>query len=337
MTKVLVTGGAGYIGSHMCVELLQAGHDVVVVDNLSNSTDTSLTRVQQITQKSLEFVQADLRDADALHDLFAHHDISAVLHFGGLKAVGESVDHPVMYYDNNVNGTLRLLEAMHKASVKTLVFSSSATVYGVPEEMPITEAFPTAPINPYGKTKLHIEEMLKDLFASDPDWRISLLRYFNPVGAHSCGEIGEDPNGIPNNLVPYISQVAVGKLPKLRVFGDDYPTPDGTGIRDYIHVNDLVRGHLHALEHLHDAPKLSIHNLGTGRGYSVFDVLKAFEHASGKTIPYEVVERRAGDAAESYADAGKAQRELNWCARYDIERMCEDVWRWQSRYPDGYL
>jgi len=336
MTKVLVTGGAGYIGSHMCVELLQADYDVVVVDNLSNGSRGSLARVQNITQKSLEFVQADLRDADAVSKLFGAHELSAVLHFAGLKAVGESVSQPMRYYDNNVNGTLRLLEAMQTADVKTLVFSSSATVYGVPRQMPITEAFPTNPINPYGKTKLHIEEMLKDLYASDPDWRISLLRYFNPVGAHACGEIGEHPNGVPNNLLPYISQVAVGKLAKLKVFGDDYPTPDGTGIRDYIHVTDLVRGHLHALAFLQDTPKLAIHNLGTGKGCSVFDVLKAFEGATGKTIPYEIVGRRAGDAAESYADPGKAHRELDWAAEYDIERMCADAWRWQSRYPDGY-
>jgi len=336
VSRILVTGGAGYIGSHMCAELLQHGYEVVVVDNLANSSSASLARVQQITQKSLEFVQADLRDVDAVDGLFRKHKFTAVMHFAGLKAVGESVSKPMLYYDNNVNGTLRLLEAMQAADVKTLVFSSSATVYGIPKQMPITEEFPTGPINPYGKSKLHIEEMLKDLYASDPSWRISLLRYFNPVGAHACGEIGENPSGIPNNLLPYVSQVAVGKLPRLRVFGNDYPTPDGTGIRDYIHVSDLVRGHLRALAFLEDEPKLAIHNLGTGRGYSVFEVIRAFEAASGRSIPYEVVDRRPGDAAVSYADPGKARRELGWEAKYDIDRMCADAWRWQSRYPDGY-
>ena len=336
MTKVLVTGGAGYIGSHMCVDLLQAGYEVVAVDNLSNSSPESLARVRNITQKSLDFVEADLRDSGAMDRLFDTHEFSAVLHFAGLKAVGESVSQPMMYYDNNVNGTLRLLETMQLANVKTLVFSSTATVYGMPKVMPITEKFPTNPINPYGKSKLHIEEMLKDVYASDPDWRISLLRYFNPVGAHSCGEIGEDPNGLPNNLLPFISQGAVGKLPKLRIFGDDYSTPDGTGIRDYIHVTDLVRGHLHALRYLDDTPKLAVHNLGTGRGYSVFDVLRAFETVSGKTIAYEIVGRRTGDAAEPFADPNKARRELGWTAEHDIQRMCEDAWRWQSRHPNGY-
>ncbi len=336
MNNILVTGGAGYIGSHMCVELLEAGYDVVVVDNLSNSSAEAVRRVQQITGKPLDFVDADLRDARAMQTLFGDHDFTAVLHFAGLKAVGESVAEPLKYYDCNVGGTLRLLEAMISAGVKTLVFSSSATVYGIPTQTPIDESAPTSPINPYGRTKLHIEEILKDLHTSDPSWRISLLRYFNPVGAHASGEIGEDPNDIPNNLLPYVSQVAVGRLEKLRVFGDDYPTPDGTGIRDYIHVVDLVRGHLKALAYLSDQPKLAIHNLGTGTGHSVLEVVRAFEVASQRSIPYEVVERRPGDAATSFADPAKANRELGWTAEYDLERMCEDVWRWQSGNPNGY-
>ncbi len=336
MAEILVTGGAGYIGSHMCVELLQAGHDVVVVDNLSNSSAHSVQAVQRITQKPLTFVEADLRDARRLRSVFDEHDISAVLHFAGLKAVGESVAKPMLYYDNNVSGTLRLVEAMSDAGVKTLVFSSSATVYGMPERVPIDETFPTAPINPYGRTKLQIEEILRDLQAADPAWRISLLRYFNPVGAHASGEIGEDPNDIPNNLMPYIAQVAVGRLPHLRVFGDDYDTPDGTGVRDYIHVVDLVHGHLKALEFLAENPGIHVHNLGTGRGYSVLEVVEAFSRAAGKQIPYRITERRPGDAAQSYADPAKANRELGWQAAFDLERMCEDVWRWQTRRPQGY-
>lgn len=336
MNTVLVTGGAGYIGSHMCVELLQAGYQVVVLDNLCNSSRKSLDAVEHITQKPLTFVEGDLRDAAVLADTFTNHDIDAVLHFGGLKAVGESVSRPAAYYDNNVLGTLKLIEAMTAADCQTLVFSSSATVYGMPEEMPINEEFPTRAINPYGRTKLHIEEMLQDLAASDPAWRISLLRYFNPVGAHGSGEIGEDPEGIPNNLVPFVSQVAVGLRPHVNVFADDYPTPDGTGIRDYIHVIDLVRGHLKALQFLAEHPGVHVHNLGTGQGYSVLEMIAAFTEASGKDIPYEVVERRPGDAAVSYADAGKAERELGWRAEFDLQRMCEDVWRWQSRHPEGY-
>ena len=333
---ILVTGGAGYIGSHMCVELLQSGHEVIVLDNLSNSSVKSLDAVQRITQKPLHFVEDDIRDSAQLDKLFSNHDIHAVLHFAGLKAVGESVTQPVQYYDVNVNGTLRLVEAMNKVACKTLVFSSSATVYGIPETMPISECTTTGPINPYGRSKLMVEEVLRDLHASDPSWRISLLRYFNPVGAHASGEIGEDPNDVPNNLMPFISQVAVGRREKLQVFGDDYDTPDGTGVRDYIHVVDLARGHLKALEYLADGPKLAIHNLGTGNGYSVLDTLRAFEKASGRTIPYEVVARRPGDAAVSYADPGKANRELNWTAQYDIEHMCADAWRWQSQHPQGF-
>ena len=336
MTKVLVTGGAGYIGSHMCVELLDAGYEVVVADNLSNSSPEAVQRVQQITGKPLVFVEADLRDGKVMHSLFRDHEFAAVLHFAGLKAVGESVAEPLKYYDCNVGGTLRLLEAMTGAGVKTLVFSSSATVYGIPTQTPIDESAPTAPINPYGRTKLQIEEILRDLYTSDPSWRISLLRYFNPVGAHASGEIGEDPRDLPNNLLPSVSQVAVGRLEKLKVFGDDYETPDGTGIRDYIHVVDLVRGHLKALDYLSDQPKLAIHNLGTGRGHSVMEVVRAFEVASERPIPYEIVDRRPGDAATSFADPSKANRELGWKAEYDLERMCQDVWRWQSRNPEGY-
>jgi UDP-glucose 4-epimerase len=336
MSEVLVTGGAGYIGSHMCVELLQAGYQVVVLDNLSNSSARSLQAVQRITQKSLNFVEADLRDDVKLANLFRAHDISSVLHFAGLKAVGESVSKPMLYYDNNVNGTLRLIEAMSNADVKTLVFSSSATVYGMPESVPIDETFPTAPINPYGRTKLQVEEILKDLQAADPAWRISLLRYFNPVGAHASGEIGEDPNDIPNNLMPYIAQVAVGRLPYLNVFGDDYATADGTGVRDYIHVVDLTRGHLQALKYLQRRRGVAVHNLGTGRGYSVLEVVAGFERASGRKIPYRIAQRRPGDAAQSYADPTKANKELGWEAQMDIERMCADVWRWQTRHPLGY-
>jgi len=333
---VLVTGGAGYIGTHMCVELLQTGHKVVVLDDLSNSSIKSLGAVQRITQKPLTFIEGDIRDTATLHQLFDQHSIEAVLHFAGLKAVGESGKAPLRYYDVNVNGTLRLVEAMSAAACKTLVFSSSATVYGVPEQMPIRENTPTGAINPYGRSKLMVEEVLKDLYSSDPSWRISLLRYFNPVGAHASGEIGEDPNDVPNNLMPFIAQVAVGRRDKLNVFGDDYDTPDGTGIRDYIHVVDLARGHLKALDYLADEPKLSVHNLGTGNGYSVLDAVQAFEVACGRCIPYEVVGRRAGDAAASFADASKANLELDWRAEYDLPRMCEDTWRWQHKHPKGY-
>jgi len=334
---VLVTGGAGYIGSHMCVELLQHGYRVVVLDNLSNASVHALEAVQRLTQRSIAFVEADLRDGDALRGLFEQYPVDAVLHFAGLKAVGESVAEPARYYDNNVNGTLRLLEAMTQAGVHRLVFSSSATVYGMPEQVPIAESAATGPINPYGRSKLMVEDMLRDLQASDDRWRISLLRYFNPVGAHPSGELGEDPHGIPNNLLPYISQVAVGRLPHLRVFGDDYDTPDGTGVRDYIHVLDLVRGHLKALEYLREHSGCFVHNLGTGRGYSVLEVLRAFEAASGRRIPYEIVERRPGDAASCYADPGKAERDLGWQATLTLEEMCADAWRWQHSHPDGFV
>jgi UDP-glucose 4-epimerase len=336
MTNVLVTGGAGYIGSHMCVELLQAGHDVVVIDNLSNSSARSLQAAQRIADRSLTFIEADLRDSERLDQAFQQNDIDAVIHFAGLKAVGESVAHPLRYYDNNVGGTLKLLEAMARAEVRTLVFSSSATVYGIPECAPIGEDVPTRPINPYGRTKLQIEEILRDLHVAEPTWRMSLLRYFNPVGAHDSGDIGEDPNDTPNNLMPYIAQVAVGRRPRLRVFGDDYSTPDGTGVRDYIHVVDLVRGHLKALEHLAKGPGLEVHNLGTGQGHSVLEVIRAFEAAADVEIPYEVVGRRAGDAALSFADVARARSVLGWQSEFDLSRMCADVWRWQQKHPHGY-
>jgi len=335
--KILVTGGAGYIGSHTCVELLRAGYEVIVVDNLSNSSEESLRRVQEISGKTLIFHKIDLLDSIALKALFEAHQIEAVVHFAGLKAVGESVAIPLRYYQNNVSGSLSLFEVMNQAQVRKIVFSSSATVYGEPQSVPIREDFPLSATNPYGRTKLMIEDILRDLRASDDRWDIALLRYFNPVGAHSSGRIGEDPRGIPNNLVPYIAQVAVGRLPELRVFGDDYPTPDGTGIRDYIHVMDLAAGHIKALEILEKNPGLVTYNLGTGRGYSVMEVLHAFEAACGRKIPYQVVERRPGDVAASYADPSLAERSLNWKAQQGIDQMCIDVWRWQSLNPQGFF
>lgn len=334
--KILVTGGAGYIGSHTCLELLKAGHELVVVDNLSNSKQESVRRVQEITGQILEFKRLDLLDSPALEKVFAESRIEAVVHFAGLKAVGESVSIPLRYYHNNVTGTLILCEVMQAYGVKNIVFSSSATVYGDPHSVPILEDFPLSATNPYGRSKLMIEEILQDLHRSDPSWNIALLRYFNPVGAHSSGRIGEDPDGIPNNLVPYIAQVAVGKLPELRVFGNDYPTPDGTGVRDYIHVVDLAVGHLKALDKLTENPGVVIYNLGTGRGYSVLEVVAAFQKASGRPIPYKIVARRSGDVAASYADPGKAQNELGWKAELGIEAMCRDVWNWQSSNPSGY-
>ena len=334
--KILVTGGAGYIGSHTCLELLQAGHEVVVVDNLSNSKEESLKRIQEISGKSLEFHRVNLLDREALDRVFADADIDAVIHFAGLKAVGESVKIPLSYYHNNITGTLILCELMGKHGVKNLVFSSSATVYGDPATVPITEDFPLGSTNPYGRTKLMIEEILRDWHASDSSLNIALLRYFNPIGAHKSGRIGEDPNGIPNNLIPFISQVAVGKLLKLRVFGNDYPTPDGTGVRDYIHVVDLAIGHLRALEKLTSNPGVVTYNLGTGRGYSVLEMAAAFEKACGKKIPYEIVERRPGDIAECYANPALANQELGWSANREVEEMCADSWRWQSGNPEGY-
>ncbi|MDD5722743.1 MAG: UDP-glucose 4-epimerase GalE [Syntrophales bacterium] len=335
-TRILVTGGAGYIGSHTCLALLEAGYDVVVLDNLVNSNEESLKRVQQIAGRELKFHPVDLLDADALDRVFESPPIDAVIHFAGLKAVGESVSMPLRYYHNNITGTLHLCEAMRRHDVRKLVFSSSATVYGDPHAVPITEEFPLAPTNPYGRSKLMIEEILRDIPAAGEQWDIALLRYFNPVGAHPSGLIGEDPNGMPNNLFPYITQVAVGKRKELSVFGNDYPTADGTGVRDYIHVVDLADGHLNALEKLASNPGIVTYNLGTGRGYSVLEVVEEFTKASGRTVPYTIVERRPGDIAACYADASKAKREMEWSAKRSIDEMCADAWRWQSRNPDGY-
>jgi UDP-glucose 4-epimerase len=334
--RVLVTGGAGYIGSHTCVEMLAAGMEVVVLDNLSNSKEESLRRVREITGRPLTFVRADLRDRTALDGIFQEGGFDAVVHFAGLKAVGESVQIPLAYYENNVGGTITLCQAMAAAGVKNLVFSSSATVYGDPTRVPIQEDFPLSATNPYGRSKLFIEEILRDLHVSDCAWNIALLRYFNPVGAHPSGRIGEDPNGIPNNLMPYVAQVAVGKLPRLRVFGSDYPTPDGTGVRDYIHVVDLARGHLAALHRLEQSPGVVTYNLGTGHGYSVLDMVAAFERSSGRPVPYEVVARRAGDIAVCYADPTLAKAELGWQADFGIDEMVSDAWRWQSENPQGF-
>ncbi|NWF57331.1 MAG: UDP-glucose 4-epimerase GalE [Syntrophaceae bacterium] len=334
--KVLTTGGAGYIGSHTCLELLQAGHEVVVVDNLCNSKWESLRRVQQIAGRPLSFYRTDLLDKGALDSVFREHRIDAVIHFAGLKAVGESVKIPLRYYHNNLTGTLILCQVMKEFGVKTMVFSSSATVYGNSARVPLTEDSPLSPTNPYGRGKLMIEEILGDLQASDSGWQVALLRYFNPVGAHESGQIGEDPNGIPNNLFPFIAQVAVGKLKELAVFGNDYPTPDGTGVRDYIHVTDLARGHLRALEKLENKPGLVTYNLGTGRGYSVLEAIAAFGKATGKPIPYKIVGRRPGDVAVSFADPSLAGRELGWKAERGLEEMCADAWRWQSNNPGGY-
>lgn len=334
--KVLVTGGAGYIGTHTCVELLDAGHDVVVVDNFSNSKPEALRRVAEITGKTLTLVEADLLDRPALDQIFRQHTIDAVIHFAGLKAVGESVTIPLRYYHNNLTGTFMLLEAMAEAGCKRLVFSSSATVYGMAETVPLSEDAPLDATNPYGRTKLMLEQVLRDLAAADPEWAIMLLRYFNPVGAHKSGRIGEDPNGIPNNLMPFITQVAIGKRAELAVFGDDYDTPDGTGVRDYIHVVDLAKGHLKALERVVARKGAEAYNLGTGTGYSVLDMVKAFEKASGKKIPYRVTARRPGDIGTSYGNPDKARRELGWEAELGLDRMCADSWRWQSQNPNGY-
>ena len=334
---ILVTGGGGYIGSHTTLALLQAGHDVVVLDNLCNSSAESLRRVEQLAGREPAFVQGDIRDRAVLDRLFSEHAVESVLHFAGLKAVGESVSQPLRYYDNNVHGSQVLLQACADSGVFNVVFSSSATVYGEPAQMPISEACPVGqPTNPYGRSKLMVEDMLRDVAASDPRWRIAILRYFNPVGAHESGLIGEDPNGIPNNLLPYIAQVAVGKLPELAVFGNDYPTPDGTGVRDYIHVLDLAEGHLRALEALQTRTGSHVWNLGTGQGYSVLEMVRAFEAASCKPVPYRVGPRRAGDIATCYADPAKAESELGWKARRGLDVMMRDAWRWQSMNPDGY-
>ena len=336
--SVLVTGGVGYIGSHTCVELLGEGYDVIVVDNLSNSNLMALERIKDITGREVHFENADIRDRVALASVFENNKIDSVIHFAGFKAVGESVEKPLLYYDNNVAGTITLCEVMSDFNVKNIVFSSSATVYGDPDCVPIKESSPLSATNPYGRSKLIIEEMLKDLQKSDSDWSIALLRYFNPVGAHQSGLIGEDPEGIPNNLMPYISQVATGKLKQLSVFGGDYPTHDGTGVRDYIHVVDLAKGHVKALEYFNsNSSEVLIANLGTGNGYSVLDLLSAFEKESGQKVPYQIVARRAGDIAECYADPGYAASILGWKAQFDINQMCADTWRWQSNNPLGYV
>ncbi len=334
--KILVTGGAGYIGSHTTIDLIEAGHQVVVLDNLVNSKQEALARVENICGQPIPFYQADIRDAAALNKIFEEHKIDSVIHFAGLKAVGESTEKPLEYYDNNVNGSRILVECMLKNGVYSLIFSSSATVYGDPASVPILESFPLSATNPYGRSKLMVEEILKDVSYANDKLSVVLLRYFNPVGAHKSGTIGEDPNGIPNNLMPFISQVAVGKRDKLSVFGDDYPTPDGTGVRDYIHVLDLARGHVQALEKLHNTPGTHVFNLGTGKGSSVLEMVKAFEAASGKSVPYQIVPRRPGDIAQCYADPSFAEKELGWKAERGVEEMAEDTWRWQSNNPNGY-
>lgn len=334
---ILVTGGAGYIGSHTCIELLKAGYDVVVVDNLYNSSEKAIARVKEISGKKVTFYKADILDREKLNEIFDKESIDSVIHFAGLKAVGESVAKPLEYYHNNMTGTFILCEVMRDHNVKNIIFSSSATVYGDPAFIPITEECPKGKItNPYGQTKGMLEQVLTDLHVADPEWNVVLLRYFNPIGAHKSGLIGEDPKGIPNNLVPYIAQVAVGKLECLGVFGDDYDTPDGTGVRDYIHVVDLAVGHVKALKKIEEKAGVNIYNLGTGNGYSVLQVVKAFEKACGKTIKYQIKPRRAGDIATCYSDAAKAKEELGWVAERGIEEMCEDSWRWQSNNPNGY-
>lgn len=333
---ILITGGAGYIGSHTCVEMLNAGYEIIVIDNLDNSSSESLRRVEKITGKSIKFYEEDLRNKDALRKIFKDNTIEAVIHFAGLKAVGESVREPIMYYDNNLISTLVLLEVMNEFNVKRIVFSSSATVYGVATEMPLVEGMPLGAINPYGRTKYFIEEMLRDLYVADKDWCIALLRYFNPIGAHKSGLIGEDPKGIPNNLMPYISQVAVGKLEKLHVFGNDYKTVDGTGVRDYIHVVDLAGGHVKAVDWALNNKGCEAFNLGTGNGISVLQLRDAFVKASGVEVPYVIDPRRPGDPDEVYANAAKAKEVLGWEAKFGVDDMCEDTWRWQSGNPNGY-
>lgn len=333
---ILVTGGAGFIGSHANVELLENGYDIVVVDNLSNSKIESILRVKELTGKDFPFYQTDLLNLEGLEEIFNNHKIDAVMHFAGLKAVGESVEMPLAYYHNNITGTLNLCAAMNKYDVKNLVFSSSATVYGNPDRVPIDESFPLSATNPYGRTKLMIEEILRDLFVSDSSWRIAILRYFNPIGAHDSGRIGENPTGIPNNLMPYITQVAVGKRNQLQVFGNDYDTHDGTGVRDYIHVVDLVKGHLKALEYLEKHEGVEMFNLGTGTGYSVLDLVNNFSAATSKEIPYKVIDRRPGDIGVCYANPEKAETVLGWKAEKNLKEMCEDSWKWQSENPNGF-
>lgn len=333
---ILVTGGAGYIGSHTCVLLLEAGYDVVVIDNLSNSSRKSMNRVEKITGKKITFYECDILDKDGMRAVFQNHKVDAVIHFAGLKAVGESVAVPLKYYENNIAGTVYLLEVMQEFGVKKMVFSSSATVYGMTDKVPLTEDLPTSANSPYGQTKLMIEQILTDLAASDKDWSVSLLRYFNPVGAHESGLIGENPKGIPNNLMPYITQVALGKLKELSIFGNDYPTKDGTGVRDYIHVVDLADGHLKALDKINSTNGVMIHNLGTGVGYSVLDLVKAFEEANNLKINYKFAPRRPGDVVVCYADPTKAKNELGWEAKRSIVDMCRDSWNWQKNNPNGY-
>lgn len=333
---ILITGGAGYIGSHAAIEFLNAGYEIVVLDNLSNSQREAIDRVKELTGKDFPFHQVDLLDYEAVNELFEQYPIDSVIHFAGLKAVGESVAIPLKYYENNITGTLNLCRIMASHGVKKLVFSSSATVYGMPDRVPIDESFPLSATNPYGRTKLMIEEILRDVYVSDAEWSIALLRYFNPIGAHETGRIGENPNGIPNNLMPYITQVAIGKREKLSVFGNDYDTHDGTGVRDYIHVVDLVKGHLKALEYINDKTGVEAFNLGTGTGYSVLDIVHAFEKASGQQIPYEIVDRRPGDIAVCYANADKAAQLLGWTADLNLEDMCRDSWNWQKKNPNGY-
>ena len=335
--RILVTGGAGYIGSHTCVELLNAGYEVVIVDNLYNASPKAVERVQQITGKSVVFYEADIRDKEAMGNIFDQEKVDAVIHFAGLKAVGESVAKPMEYYENNLAGTLNLCQVMKEHQVKNIIFSSSATVYGDPAFVPITEDCPKGTCtNPYGWTKWMLEQILTDIQKSDPQWNVILLRYFNPIGAHKSGLLGEDPKGIPNNLLPYVAQVAIGKLECVGVFGDDYDTPDGTGVRDYIHVVDLAKGHVKAIEKLKDKEGVSIYNLGTGNGYSVLQVIHAFEKACGHPLKYRIKPRRAGDIASCYCDPTKAKEELGWEAEYGIEEMCQDSWRWQSKNPNGY-
>ena len=337
MSTILVTGGAGFIGSHTCVELLESGYDVVVIDNLSNACEESLKRVEKITGKTLKFYKGDIADKELMDKILTENDIYAVIHFAGLKAVGESVHKPLEYYNNNITGTLILCDEMRKHGVKNIVFSSSATVYGDPAQIPITEECPKqSPTNPYGQTKTMLEQVLMDIHRADPEWNVTLLRYFNPIGAHKSGLIGEDPKGIPNNLLPYVAQVAIGKLKCVGVFGNDYDTPDGTGVRDYIHVVDLAKGHVKAMKKLEAKEGVSIYNLGTGVGYSVLDVLHAYEKACGKTLKYEIQPRRDGDIATCYSDCTKAKEELGWVAEKGIEEMCADSWKWQSMNPDGY-
>jgi len=334
--RVLVTGGAGYIGSHTAIVLIEAGYDIVVFDNFSNSSRESIKRVEKIVNRKIPLIEGDIRDKESLREVFKNYKIDAVIHFAGLKAVGESVEKPLEYYENNVCGTINLCEVMGEFNCKSIVFSSSATVYGDPKSVPIREDFPTGATNPYGRSKLFVEEILRDLYASDSSWRVVILRYFNPVGAYISGDIGEDPNGIPNNLVPFISQVAVGKREYLNIFGDDYPTHDGTGVRDYIHVMDLAEGHVKALDKIETFNSVVTINLGTGRGYSVLEMVDAYKKASKRDIPYRIAKRRDGDIAKCYADPSYAKEVLDWEAKRGIEQMCEDSWRWQSKNPNGY-